>query len=262
MKGIQKFFVYTALFTVISFTSYFILEFTIKDTITALAFAESDLAILFGLPYFLSEPFNMQWIFLSITIHLFPGLILTFDSTSKELMKQKPRDEEEILSKNTFLLLFIFGMLLAISMIVVYFITFSGIYPVFPENWNFGALNDAYLYSPITQGLYSSGVDLSVAKTLTMLMTTILFCESFLIYQIRRPNKSLIKSIKEDSTKTMYLLIGLLFGLFLLLMYLPGVQVTLAEWGINFFFMHLTALDWLVCLKLSIYFSLSNQYIL
>ncbi|MHA1104522.1 MAG: cation-translocating P-type ATPase [Promethearchaeota archaeon] len=210
------------------------------------------LAIIFGLPYFLTQPFNMQWIFLSITVHMFPGLILTFDSTSKDIMKQKPRDEEEILSKNTFMLLFIFGLLLALSMIIVYFITFTGIYPVFFENWNFGALNDAYLYSPITQPLYSPGMERSIAKTLTMLMTTIFFCESFLIYQIRRPNKSLIKSIKEDSTKTMYLLIGLLFGLFLLLMYLPGVQVTLAEWGINFFFMSLTPLDWLICFLVSL----------
>jgi Ca2+-transporting ATPase len=210
------------------------------------------LAIIFGLPYFLNEPFTMQWIFLSITVHMFPGLILTFDTTSKDVMKQKPRDEEEILSKNTILLLFIFGLLFALSMIVVYFITITGLYPVFPENLNFGVFNDAYLYSPVTEPLYSPGINFSVAKTLTMLMTTIFFCESFLIYQIRRPNKSLIKSIKEDSTKTMYLLIGLLFGIFLLLMYLPGVQVTLAEWGINFFFMYLTALDWLICFLISL----------
>jgi len=210
------------------------------------------LAIIFGLPYFLNEPFTMQWIFLSITVHMFPGLILTFDTTSKDVMKQKPRDEEEILSKNTILLLFIFGLLFALSMIVVYFITITGLYPVFPENLNFGVFNDAYLYSPVTEPLYSPGINFSVAKTLTMLMTTIFFCESFLIYQIRRPNKSLIKSIKEDSTKTMYLLIGLLFGIFLLLMYLPGVQVTLAKWGINFFFMYLTALDWLFCFLISL----------
>jgi Ca2+-transporting ATPase len=210
------------------------------------------LAIILQKPYFLNEPFTMQWIFLSITLHMFPGLILTFDSTSRDIMKQKPRDEEEILSKNTILLLFIFGILLAISMIIVYFITYTGIYPVFPENWNFGIFNDAYLYSPVTHPLYSTSVDLSVAKTLTMLMTTIFFCESFLIYQIRRPNKSLVKSIKEDSTKMMYLLIGLLFGVFLLIMYFPGVQVTLAEWGINFFFMYLTALDWLICFLISL----------
>jgi hypothetical protein len=83
-------------------------------------------------------------------------------------------------------------------------------------------------------------------------MVTIFFCESFLVFQIRRPNKSLIKSIKEDSTKFMYLLIGLLFGLFLVLMYVPGVQVTLASVNLNFMFMYLTWLDWLVCFLISL----------
>jgi len=209
------------------------------------------LSIILDLPYFLTPVFNYQWIFLSITLHIFPGLILTFDTTSKDVMKQKPHDEEEILSKNTMILLFIFGALLAISMIVVYFITFTEFYPVFPENINFGDLNGAYLFSPLTFP-DGSGVSLVEAKTLTMLMVTLFFCESFLVFQIRRPNKSLIKSIKEDSTKFMYLLIGLLFGLFIALVYIPGVQVTLANWGINFRFMFLTGLDWLVCFLISL----------
>ena len=77
-------------------------------------------------------------------------------------------------------------------------------------------------------------ITLNEAKTLTMLMVTLFFCESFLVMQIRRPNKSLIKSIKEDSTRFMYLLIGFLFFVLLALMYIPGVQVTLADWGLNF----------------------------
>jgi Ca2+-transporting ATPase len=209
------------------------------------------LAFIIGLPYFLDETFYLQWIFLSITLHIFPGLVLTFDTTSRDVMKQKPRDEEEILSKNTMYLLFVFGFLLAISMIVSYFTVITGYYPVFPENVYFGALNDGYLYSPTTYYLYSSGVDATVAKTLTMLMVTLFFCETFLVFQIRRPNKSLIKSIKEDSTKFMYILIALLFGAFLALMYIPGVQVTLASWGINFMFMFLTVFDWIVCFLIS-----------
>ncbi|MFX0059481.1 MAG: cation-translocating P-type ATPase, partial [Candidatus Hodarchaeota archaeon] len=209
------------------------------------------LAFIVGLPYFLDETFYLQWIFLSITLHIFPGLLLTFDTTSKDVMKQKPRDEEEILSKNTMSLLFAFGFLLMISMIVSYFIVITGCYPLFPENWNFGGLNNAYLYSPTTYSLYSDGIDLTVAKTLTMLMVTLFFCETFLVFQIRRPNKSLIKSIKEDSNKFMYILIGLLFGSFLALMYIPGVQVTLASWGLNFMFMFLTAFDWIVCFLIS-----------
>ncbi|GAH36631.1 unnamed protein product, partial [marine sediment metagenome] len=184
--------------------------------------------------------------------HIFPGLILTFDRTSKDVMKQKPHDEEEILAKNTVILMCIFGALLATSMIVVYFTTITGVYPVFPENLYFGDLSDAYMTFPE----YIADLDVTVlpheAKALTMLMVTLFFCESFLVLQIRRPNKSLIKSIREDSTKFMYLLIGFLFAVFLALMYIPGVQVTIAGWGINFRFMFLTAFDWLVCFLISL----------
>jgi Ca2+-transporting ATPase len=203
------------------------------------------------LPYFMDEIFYFQWIFLSITLHMFPGLVLTFDTTSKDIMKQKPRDEEEILSRNTIILLFFFGILISVSMIVVYFVVISGIYPVFFENFNFGDLNGAYLYSPITEPL-SGGIPLYQGKTLTMLMATLYFCETILVFQIRRPNKSLLKSIKEDSSKFMYILIGLLYVSFLSIMYIPGFQVTLASWGINFMFMYLTALDWLICFLISL----------
>jgi Ca2+-transporting ATPase len=210
------------------------------------------LAIILGLPYFLSTEFYLQWVFLTITVHTFPGLLLVFDSTSKEIMKEKPRDSEEILSKNVIILLLIFGILLAASMIVVYFITNSKIYPVFSGNWNFGNLNNFYLYSPTTHTELTNGISLVNAKTLTMLMVTLFFCESFLVFQIRRPSKSLIRSFKEDSNKRMYLLIGFLFAIFLMLMYIPNVQVALAKAGINFMFMYLTGLDWLVCFSISL----------
>jgi len=214
------------------------------------------LSVILGLPYFLDPLFNYQWIFLSITLHIFPGLILTFDRTPKDVMKQKPHDEEEILSKNTVILLYIFGALLAISMIVVYFVTITGAYPVFPENVNFGDFSESYLTFPD-----GSGVLPHEAKTLTMLMVTLFFCESFLVLQIRRPNKSLIKSIKEDSTRFMYLLLGFLFALFLALMYIPGVQVTLADWGFNFRFMFLTGLDWLICFLISLICIVSFEFV-
>ena len=215
-------------------------------------FVQFILAIVLDLPYFLDEAFYYQWIFLSITLHVFPGLVLTFDSTSKDVMKEKPRDSEEILSKNTLGLLFIYGILLAVSMVVVYFITINGAYPLFTENWNFGNLNDLYLYSPETAYLNPYGVGLIEGKTLTMLMVTLFFCESFLVFQIRRPNKSLLKSFIEDSNRRNYLIIGFLFAVFLMLMYIPGVQVFLANSGINFMFMYLTGLDWLVCFLISL----------
>ncbi len=220
------------------------------------------LAIILDLPYFLDDAFYYQWIFLSITLHMFPGLILTFDTTSKDVMKEKPRDSEEILSKNILILLLIFGILLAISMIIVYFITFSGIYPVFPENYPQGylyfnrdlippqinALIPSEIVDPLEQLIYIR----RIGKTLTMMMCTLFFCESFLVYQIRRPNKSLIKSLIEDRNKFMFVLIGLLFFVFIALIYIPGVQVFLASAGLNFMFMFLTGLDWLVCFLISL----------
>jgi len=183
--------------------------------------------------------------------HTFPGLILTFDIISDDVMKDKPKDTEEILSKNMIILMIAFGALLAISMLITYFIVMLEIYPVFPENHNFGVHNGGYLYSPYTRHL-TPGADLRVAKALTMLMVTLFFCESFLIFQIRRPNKNVLKSFKEDSSKFMYLIMALLYGLFLALMYVPGVQVFLAKYEINFMFMFLTWKDWLVCFLISL----------
>ncbi len=210
------------------------------------------LAVIFSLPFWVdpASPFYYQWIFLTITLHTFPGLILTFDTTSDDVMKEKPRDSEEILSKNIFILLFIFGMLMAISMVIVYYITFSGIYEVVNANIDFGSFNDAYLYGG--SDLVADLPLLRQAKTLTMLMLTLFFCESFLVFQIRRPNKSLIKSLIEDRNKFMFILIGFLFFVFIALLYIPGVQVFLADSGINFMFMYLTGLDWLVCFLISL----------
>ncbi len=74
-----------------------------------------------------------------------------------------------------------------------------------------------------------------------------------LVFQIRRPNKSLIKSLIEDRNKFMFVLIGFVFFLFIAVLYIPGVQIFLAqELGINFMFMYLTGFDWLVCFLISL----------
>ncbi|MHA1728312.1 MAG: cation-translocating P-type ATPase [Promethearchaeota archaeon] len=198
------------------------------------------LSIVLDLPYFADEDFYLQWVFLSVTLHMFPGLILTFDTISDDVMKEKPRDSEEILSKNVILLLVAFGILLTVCMLITYFIGIDGTYRFFPDN---------------QLGLYQYFVDNSInvnhSKTLTMLMVTLFFCESVLIFQIRRPNKSLIQSIKEDSNYKHYLVIGFLFLLLILLIYIPGLQLLLANIGLPFMFVNLNWLDWLVCFSIS-----------
>jgi len=207
------------------------------------------LSVILDLPYFLDPEFILQWGFLSVTVHMFPGLILTFDSISDDVMDDKPKDSEEILSRNTIYLMLVFGALLAISMVIVYFLCITETYGGgdYTGNTEFGALNSAFLYTKETQDL-TKGIALNEAKTLTMLMVVLFFCESFLIFQIRRPNKSVIKAIKEDSTVFMYLLIGILFAVLIAIMYIPNAQTSF----LNFKFMRLTALDWLVCFLISL----------
>ena len=189
----------------------------------------------------MDDQFYFQWIFLSLTLHMFPGFILTFDKISKDVMQEKPRDSEEILSKNVLLLMGIYGILLALSMVITYVIGINGWYPVWNSQSNF----------PPEATVLWEGVNLTSAKTLTMLMATLYFCECALALQIRRPNKSLWKSIKEDATLFIYIIIGLLFATFLAIMYVPNLQFFLARVGFNPRFMVLTFLDWLVCFTIS-----------
>jgi len=223
------------------------------------------LAIILDLPYWVdpASPFYMQWIFLSITLHMLPGLVLTFDTISEDVIKEKPRDSEEILSKNTAILMLTFGALLSISMILIYAIVITGSFPVFPDNVAFG------LYTPeneqvwyiILQKYYSGTTRpelLQYGKALTMLMVVLFFCETFLVFQIRRPNKSLLQSFRDlrtDSNKIMYLFIGLCWAGLLIIMYIPAAQLALAGpegTTVNFMFMNLNGVDWLVCFAISL----------
>jgi len=213
------------------------------------------LAVILKLPYFLSDDFYYQWVFLSLTLHTLPGLILTFDTISKNIMEETPRNSEEIISKKYMFLLITYGTLLALAMLVIYFLCIDGAYPVWTRNTEFliPNLETYYLFTSSTTQLWS-GVDLTQAKTLTMLMTTLYFCECALALQIRRPNMGLIRSIKEEGNKFMYIIIGVLFLLYLSLMYVPNMQIILAtsSFGIQLNFMVLTLLDWLVCFGVAV----------
>ncbi len=210
------------------------------------------LAVIKDLPYFLSDEFYYQWAFLSLTLHTIPGLILTFDTISKNVMKERPRNSEEIISKKYMFLLIAYGTFLALAMLVIYFLCFNGTIPLYPMNTELGNLNSNYLFTSATTDMWS-GIDLTHAKTLTMLMTTLFFCECALALQIRRPNMSIINSIKEGN-KFMFIIIGLLFLIFISLIYVPNLQIFLAtsSIGIQLNFMFLTIQDWLLCFGVAV----------
>ncbi|MHA1675328.1 MAG: cation-translocating P-type ATPase [Promethearchaeota archaeon] len=208
------------------------------------------LAIILDKPYFLDEAYYFQWIFLSLTVHMFPGLMLTFDRISPDVMQEYPRDSQEIISKPILGLMLLYGLFLAGAMVVIYFLVQSGLYAN-ENNTDFGRWNSFYLFTQETLHLWE-GLIFRTAKTLTMLMTTLFLCETALALQIRRPNKSLWKSLVEDRSPLIYLVVGGLFSIYLAILYIPGLQLWLTAQGIAFNFVRLNFADWGLCVGISL----------
>ena len=105
---------------------------------------------------------------------------------------------------------------MSISMIVVYATVSSGAYLVTADNLTglFGN-PQASMDLLINHGPYAGFTEAQLrqtAKALTMLMVVLFICETLLVFQIRRPNKSLLQTVKDlrrDSNPIMYFFLGL-----------------------------------------------------
>ncbi|MHA1519026.1 MAG: cation-translocating P-type ATPase [Promethearchaeota archaeon] len=208
------------------------------------------LAIILDKPYFLDDAYYFQWIFLSLTVHMFPGLMLTFDRISPNVMQEHPRDSQEIISKPILGLMLLYGLFLAGAMVSIYFLVQTGLYAN-ENNTDFGRWNSFYLFTQETLHLWE-GLEFRTAKTLTMLMTTLFLCETALALQIRRPNKSLWKSLVEDRSPLIYLVVGGLFSIYLAILYIPGLQLWLVAQRIAFNFVRLNFVDWCLCVGIAL----------
>ncbi|MCK5238210.1 MAG: cation-transporting P-type ATPase [Candidatus Thorarchaeota archaeon] len=202
--------------------------------------------IFFGALFLLPPGFNMltnwQSLMLVATTHSFPGLALVFDKTSPKAMEEKPRDSEDIITRQLakFMALGVFLMVLGAA--TVYFLGFTSwnnYLAIVPENLT-------GFYNP-TSAL-PDGWDMQIIKATTMLLTVILLVESFLVIVIRRINLPFHKSATEPGYIRYVLLLGLIFLANLLLMYVPEVQEILFGYGLEFYFIPLTLFDWIVCL--------------
>lgn len=204
------------------------------------------LSVILGLPYWFDPDFLQLFLLISATLHSLTGVILTFDSVSDDVMFESPRDSQEILSPQFLVLLFGYGLLLMAVMFGLYFLVSSDVYPIFPANTEHGNLDSLYIFTDSTQSLWG-GVNLRIAKTLTMLTVTIFIAEFFMALQIRRPNKSLLRILREDMNIVIYLLAIILIGGLFSLIYIPGWQLLFYKAGIKFQLMFLHIVDLLIC---------------
>ncbi len=180
--------------------------------------------------------------------HTFPPLALIVDGIPKDIMERTPIDTAGIFNKKLAITLLLTSISLATVIYLVYFATYFGFFPV----------NEAFVegfFRPVFQNEVPSYPDVSNlrpqhwnhAKARTYMHTILYIAIPLIILSIRRIDKSLIRSIKEDSYWYTYVLAFSILPIHLILMYVPIFQEIVA----GLVYVDIIALDpsdWLLCI--------------
>ncbi len=215
-----------------------------------------EATIFFTYEFFAFELFSSEWqhIYIFGIVHSLPSLALVIDTHPKDIMNEPPRDEEEILNKNMWIMLLIQAFLMGVGLVLALQLTLGGIIPLNEWNTNYSLsyVPDSIKDLPEAERL----VKLTAMKARTMFITTIFIVETTFIWTFRRPNKLVIKSLKEELSIS--LLIICLFTLAIHTLYIcfsyPVNYYVNEEFGldlqINFMFLSFT--DWLLCISFAL----------
>ncbi|MFX0204871.1 MAG: cation-translocating P-type ATPase [Candidatus Hodarchaeota archaeon] len=200
-----------------------------------------------GLLYFVTS-FNPEFelltpwqkIYIFSIAHTLPPLAIIFDRYGKDIMNRSPIDGEGIFSRRLISALLLTAGALSLVIAIVYFFAEAGIIEATFEN------TEGFVpgFLPVDWSLS----DWQLSKARTMMHTIIYLCESVLVLSIRRIDKSLLQSFKEDRYWLAYLFVLSLPLLHIFIMYNPPIQDFLYEMmGIDFDVIQLTLVDWGIC---------------
>jgi len=185
--------------------------------------------------------FSSEWqhIYIFGIVHSLPSLALVIDKPPIDVMNEPPRNKEELLNRNIWILLLIHAFLMGLGIVLALQLTLGEIIPL--NSWN---VNLSLLES-----------DLIAQKARSMFITTLFIVETTFIWSIRRPNKSLFKSIKEEFSWKLFIInsFTLLLHILFISFSLP-INSFIESSGLNFQinFMFLSGTDWLICIFLSL----------
>ncbi|MBD3253543.1 MAG: HAD-IC family P-type ATPase [Candidatus Lokiarchaeota archaeon] len=195
------------------------------------------------------ELFRSEWqhIYIYGIVHSFPSLALVIDTQPKYIMQEPPRDEEQILNKNMWIMLLIQAFLMGIGLILAIQLTLAQIIPLNQLN-----INPFYSYIPEE----TSRTELTHMKARTMFITTLYIEETMFLWSFRRPNQSLLKSLKEEFNPVLLFICIFTLTLHVLIInfsYIVNFNIN-ETLGLNLQlnFMFLAPEDWLICIGLAI----------
>jgi Ca2+-transporting ATPase len=200
------------------------------------------------IPFF--DLFSSEWqhIYIFGIVHSLPALALVIDKHPSDVMKEPPRDEQQLLNKNMWFMMLIQALLMGLGLVLVLQLTLGGIFPL--NEWN---LNSYISYIPFDAPLTPEELLLLQAqKARTMFITTLFIVETMFIWTFRRPNKSILKSLKGEFCLS--LLIVSLFTLALHVLYIifsNAVNYYVNDvFGLNLQinFLFLSGTDWIMCI--------------
>lgn len=134
---------------------------------------------------------DIQRTYIFTIVHAFPPLAIIFGKDDKNIMHYKPRDNDAILSKKMIGALILFMLTFASSILLVYYLYFTGN--------GFWGLNNTNLsgFLPIIQQNELAPTSLHHAKARTMMLTVLYIVESLIVLNIRRFNLPVRESIKS-----------------------------------------------------------------
>lgn len=179
-----------------------------------------------------------QHLFITLTTHSIPPFALVIDSLSKDVMRERPRDTEDIFTKRLLAALLLFTLSLSLMLFLGYFGVVSGAVPVFDGNKIgftpvFGVANT---WNP-------SGW--AQAKARTLLYVILIVSQCTLVVSLRRMNKPIWSILKEDIDWFIWPFILAVPAALLAMMYTPSLQIILAaSTGLGPDIVRLTAIDW------------------
>ncbi|MHA1149014.1 MAG: cation-translocating P-type ATPase [Promethearchaeota archaeon] len=190
---------------------------------------------------------NWQHIYIFGIVHSFPSLALVIDTHPKDIMNQPPRNDEELLNRNIWIMLLIQAFLMGLGIVLALQLTLGGVVPL--NEWN---ISPQLSYIPDN----ADTTMLTHMKARTMFITTIYILETNFIWTFRRPNQSIVKSIKEETSYTLLFVLAFTMMLHVLVICFSASlnyainDVLSLNLQLNYMFLSVT--DWLICIALAL----------
>jgi P-type Ca2+ transporter type 2C len=184
-----------------------------------------------------------QMVYIAIT-QFPPSIALVSDKLSLDVMKEKPRTNEGLLGGKRKTALIVFALVLAAMLAIAYVLAIYDVGPFF----------DASVGQSLSPDLQTvtSKVLWEQAEARTVLLSIAIIAQSALILSLRRLNKPMYKSLREDRNWKIWPLIIAMPVFHLTLMYLPQLDYGLSLVGLKFELVQLAPVDWLLVVGMAL----------